>query len=55
MNAIGLLLTTLPEPYWKVIFSCIIEEFTESQFLKSADMGTCNPFEVASYSRTSVT
>lgn len=48
MNAIALLLTTLPEPYWRVIFTCIIGEFTESQFLLSDNLLSANPFEVGS-------
>ena len=49
MNAIALILTALPEPYWKNIFHQIVNEFKNSSFLSGVDLSSTNPFEVCSF------
>jgi len=46
MNAIALIITALPEPYWKMVFQLIVKELQESDFLTIPHAADVNPFDV---------
>lgn len=47
MNAIGLIISALPESYWKILFTEIVSEFQNSSYLNGQSESTkINPFEV---------
>lgn len=49
MNATALILTALPEYYWKTMFSKVAEEFRDSSYLNAAELPFVNPFEVTTF------
>lgn len=46
MNAVGLIITSLPESYWHVLFSAITMEIQNSELLNGSKAMNINPFEV---------
>lgn len=46
MNAVGLIITSLPESYWHVLFDAIAMEIQSSELLNGSKDRHINPFEV---------